>query len=68
MSAARADEIMFSFKTNIEDTLFDKDGIVSNNILEQVASCITEPNEIFGKTVLILRHVIVILVACKMHV
>ena len=49
MSAARVDEVMFSFTTNIEYKLFNKDGIVSNNILEQVASCITEPNEIFGK-------------------
>ena len=53
MSATRGDEIMLSFKSNIEYTLFNKDGIVSKDTLEQVGSCISEPNEIFGKKMLV---------------
>ena len=61
MSATRADEIMSSFRTNIEYTLFNKDGIVSDHILEQVESWISEPNDFFGKKMLIFGCLIVIL-------
>ena len=48
MSSTRVDEIILNFQKNIEYTLFNKDGVVNDEILEQMENCQLEPSEVFG--------------------
>ena len=36
------------FQSDIEFTLFNKDGVVNNKILEQIENCQLEASEVFG--------------------
>ena len=52
MSATREKEIILNFRNNIEYSLFNKDGVENIKVLEQIASCVSEQREIFGKKII----------------
>ena len=54
MSSTREDDIILEFQNNIEYTLFNKDGVVNDEILEQMENCQLEPKEVFGTKIIFL--------------
>lgn len=54
MSSTRVDEIILNFQNNVEYTLFNKDGVVNDEILEQIENCQLEPSEVFGTKIIFL--------------
>ena len=51
MSSAREEEKFLDFLNTFECSLFNGDGVVNIRTLEQIASCISQPNVIFGKKI-----------------
>lgn len=56
MSSAREDVIIVKFQNNIEYMLFIKDGVVNDELLEQIEKCQSEPSEIFGTKTMIFHN------------
>ena len=48
MSSAHEDGIIRKFQNDIEYTLFNKDGVVNNEMLDQVENCQLEASEVLG--------------------
>ena len=72
MSSTREDDIILKFQNNIEYTLFNKDGVVNDEILEQMENCQLEPSEVFGTKIIFLCTVCLYLrlqrYSCMFHV